>query len=243
LVWGGGSDEKEKPAAAPTEMAGAVPDRAPAAEPAAEPAARPEAEPAAEPAAEPEAEADPEAEPEPEPEAEAEAEAEPEPAAEPAVAVDPAGSDCTLRITGHPDGAPVLVGGKKIGSIPLETSVGCGEATVSVSHPRYEDASRTITLAPGVAGELDIRLNRPRHRLTITSTPSGADVSVGARRVGKTPVTTTVMGYEKVSVKVTHGGYVPWQERVYSRKANQSVSVKLKPYKAVPRKKPRGAKR
>jgi hypothetical protein len=201
LIFGGGGGDKPAP-----EPAAAVspPPPAPCPEPAAQPAAAAAAEPAVASAA-----------PAEEAPAEAPAAAEAPGAAAPA----PGGlgmGECTARVTSSPSGAAISVDGTPAGTTPTElTGLKCGEpVTVAVAKDRFEPWEKKVSFVAGKGGKVSASLKRPQVKLTVTSTPAGAVVSVGDRPVGKTPVNADVSAYVKSEVTVTLAGYKPFAQSI-----------------------------
>lgn len=228
LLWGGGSDTPDTPAAV-----------APASAPAPAPAPLDEVAP------------DHEAEPEPEAESEAEApEAEAKPAeaepaeGEPAAALAPpqpatGARDCQLVADVQPRGADIYLGVEHLGKTPGPVAIPCGSVELAFDHPRYQRVTHTVTASAGAPARLEARMERPTHTLTVTSSPPGAIVTVAGRRIGKTPATTKVLGYEKAAITVSLPGHKTWSERVYIRRASQTVHAELSGPKKPPKRRAR----
>ena len=128
-----------------------------------------------------------------------------------------------------PDGAEVSIGEQVAGRTPLRLELPCQTHEVHVRRVRYRDEHRTVELAPGELEKLKLHLDRPTHRLRITSTPRGARVTVSGRDEGSAPVTATVRGFENITVKVEMPGYRPWSKKVYARRASTTVTARLTP--------------
>ncbi len=136
--------------------------------------------------------------------------------------------ECTLKVATRPAGATLTMGGKRIGTTPYSGTANCGSATLVVTRPRYQKVFRRVRLQAGKESALNLRLQRPIHRLLVTSSPRGASVYVGGRRVGKAPVYTNVPGFERMSIVVTRRGYKRWSKRVYINKKRHTVRARLR---------------
>ena len=136
--------------------------------------------------------------------------------------------ECRLSVVTRPAGATVSVGGKRLGTTPGEFAMRCGRARVILRRARYDSEHRIVKLTPSKTGKVIVRLERPKHRLRITSSPPGATVTVGGRRVGRTPVSASVKGFLTTSVRVSRRGYSGWSRRIYARRKSMSVHAKLK---------------
>jgi hypothetical protein len=230
------------PAASPEPVEPAVAEPAPAGPAAAEAAVEPAAvEPAAaEPAAVEPAAAEPAVEKaavvEPEPPTET-APVTPEPATpSPPVVVaaaiaplDPRAPPCRLRVVTEPPDAPVRLRGSRTRRTPFETSLPCGEVSLSIEHPRYQRVERTVILSPGEPELLNERLVRPRGVLSLSSSPSGASFVVNGDSAGRAPTRAPVPGFTFVTVRARLEGYAPWTQRVYVRGTQASLVADLQP--------------
>jgi hypothetical protein len=148
--------------------------------------------------------------------------------ARPAAAVKSAGSGpCRAQFTSQPPGAEIVIGGRVIGSTPLDYAMACRPGVAVIRRDRYEPMQRKFT--PRADGaKVVARLERPLYTVKLTSNPSGAIVTLGGRRIGKTPVTTKVPGYEKVAASFAKAGYATSTERVYAKRNGTVVAATLK---------------
>jgi hypothetical protein len=98
--------------------------------------------------------------------------------------------------------------------------------TIVMRHPRYDDQSRKIEpTADGAA--VDFRMQRPRAKLKVVSRPAGATVTVDGRSAGKTPLVTSITGYEMTSVTISAPNMVTERRKVYAR-GTTTVAATLK---------------
>ena len=134
---------------------------------------------------------------------------------------------CDLEIDTRPAGGVVTVGGQAIGTAPLRAQVKCGEATVRVTRTRYVPVEKQVVLTENEATKLSLMLLRPKHRLKISSTPAGATVTVNGRRVGKTPISATVIGFQTSKIRIAKAGYKPVSRSFYSKKRSTRVQTRL----------------
>jgi hypothetical protein len=127
-----------------------------------------------------------------------------------------------------PSGADVLLGGARLGATPVEADAPCGPAEVRIDRSRYATSVERVALEPGAVTRVEARLRRPSHKMTITSSPSGAAVTIGGRAVGTTPLTASVTGFETARIEVSLAGHAAWSKDVYSRYQKQRVFAKLR---------------
>ena len=149
----------------------------------------------------------------------------PAPAVTPAAA--PAPATCHARFTDAPDGATVQWGDVSLGVTPLagEVEVPCGDATIVLTHPRYERLERTASAAPDAPAIVDAGMKRPLGTLALRSDPPGAKFTVDGTAVDQNEA--KVHAYTQVSVAAAMPGYAPASKRVYVRGPHDSVTITL----------------
>lgn len=142
----------------------------------------------------------------------------------------PAAGDgpCKLEVKTTPAGTMVSLDGQAVGPSPITIGGPCTKRRVDLAHPRYKTEMRWVALTAGKPGALDVTLVRPTHTLTILSNPSGATVYIAGRRAGTTPTKVSLMGFTGLDVKVEKFGFVSVTKRVYSKRAEDSLSFALK---------------
>jgi hypothetical protein len=140
----------------------------------------------------------------------------------------PAARECTARVTTTPVGAEVHWGDIALGPSPIaHAAVPCGTAIVTFRRERYADVSRTIVAERGPETVIAQRMNRPRAKLIVASSPPGAAVRFNKRRIGAAPRAIGFLRYEHVRLEVSSPGYEPWKKTLYLKDAETKVDVKL----------------
>jgi hypothetical protein len=134
---------------------------------------------------------------------------------------------CRMTVTSTPAGAAVQVDGEAIGPSPIVVAGPCKVRQVVVSHPRYAQAVRSVTLTEAKAETVDLTLPRPMHHVLVDTQPSGAIISIAGHRAGVSPTNVDVLGFTAIDVTITKAGYQPVTKRVYSRVPSDRLSVKL----------------
>ena len=109
--------------------------------------------------------------------------------------------------------ASVSIDGQRVGHTPLTLHVAPGSHVVDLSRPRYATAHLDVE-APGRA---NVRLERPRATVHVTSNVPDAEVLLDGEEVGHVPVSVEVAGYERCRVEVRAPDGRIWRERVYVR--------------------------
>ena len=136
-----------------------------------------------------------------------------------------------LTVTSVPEGATVWADDRELGRTPLETELDAGRYTLALLHPEYRRFESPITVKAGepqVVGPIE--LGMPDGRLTVTSRPAGADVSLGGSYRGRTPVTIGVPPGMPQEVLITLAGHAPASETVsVESRAERRIGFDLVP--------------
>ena len=136
-----------------------------------------------------------------------------------------------VTVTSVPAGAVVLVGDRELGRTPFEANLDAGRYTLAIVHPQFRRFESPITVRAGEPLEVGpVELGMPDGKLIVRSAPSGADVSIGGRYRGRTPLTVAVAPGMPQEILVTRAGYAPVTEsvRVESR-AERALILDLTP--------------
>jgi hypothetical protein len=134
---------------------------------------------------------------------------------------------CRVVVASTPAGSIVLLDGKAIAPSPITIATECGRHKLDVKHPRYQLGTKQLTLTEGAPANVDMRLTRPTHLVSVTSQPSGATVFINGNRAGTTPTVLTVMGFSNLKLEIKKTGYAPVEQKLYSKTAQDKVAVKL----------------
>ena len=122
-----------------------------------------------------------------------------------------------VTVTSVPAGATVWADDHELGSTPLETDLDAGRYTLAIVHPEFRRFESPVTVVAGQPLAVGpIELGMPDGRLVVQSRPAGADVSIGGRYRGRTPLTVSVPPGMPQEVLLTLAGHAP---------ATQTVSV------------------
>ncbi len=71
-------------------------------------------------------------------------------------------------------------------------------------------------------------MSRPTHVVTVPSQHSGATILLDGRRAGTTPTKLSVLGFVTVKLEFKKTGYQPARAKLYSKKARDAVSIRLR---------------
>ncbi len=136
------------------------------------------------------------------------------------------GSGCAVSVETGRDDTVAFVGDTELGTGSGPFPSPCGEVKLRIEHPRYQTFIKTVSASPGAPTVVKASLKRPTFSLKVRSSPSGATVWVNGRTVGRSPVSVSVTGFERASIRLMKEGYGTKGRRVYVKK-NQSVLVGL----------------
>ncbi|HEX8107786.1 MAG TPA: PEGA domain-containing protein, partial [Kofleriaceae bacterium] len=134
---------------------------------------------------------------------------------------------CRFTVATTPAGAVVRFDDQPMGPSPITIEGSCDKHKVDVAHARYQSVTRWVTLAADRTQQLDISLPRPIHAVTVTSSPPGAELSIDGHHAGTTPTVVQMAGFATVNLTFTKPGFQTVTRKVYSKQAQDRVSVKL----------------
>jgi formylglycine-generating enzyme required for sulfatase activity len=123
----------------------------------------------------------------------------------------------TLQISTVPPGARVSVDGVDSGSAPVVVDAPSGVRQIRISAPNLKTWESSVVLKAGGALNVGpIILGQPDAHLTLRSTPSGAEVTVGGVHRGHTPIEIDLPPGIQHEVVLDSPGYAPWTHSVFS---------------------------
>jgi formylglycine-generating enzyme required for sulfatase activity len=136
-----------------------------------------------------------------------------------------------VTVTSVPSGAIVWADDRELGATPLETELDAGRYTLAILHPDFRRFESPLTVRAGEPLTVGpVELGMPDGRLVVQSRPAGADVSIGGRYRGRTPITVGVSPGMPQEVLLTLAGHAPMTRSVsVESRAEQRLSVELTP--------------
>jgi len=134
---------------------------------------------------------------------------------------------CRFTISTVPAASIVKLDDTLVGSSPITIQATCDKHSIDVAHARYQAVTKSVTLTADDPQQLEIRLPRPIHAVTITSLPPGAELSIDGRRAGTTPTVVQMMGFATVNLTLSKPGFPSVSRKVYSKLPQDRVFVKL----------------
>ena len=136
-----------------------------------------------------------------------------------------------VTIESEPAGAAVALDGKDLGVTPLTVPIDAGSYSLTLTAAgfrRWESSIQVKADAPQKVGP--VKLGLPDGVLLVRSTPSQADVNIGGRYRGRTPLDVSLAPGVQYEVVVSHSGYEDGRRAVPSKPGERSaVEMTLKP--------------
>jgi hypothetical protein len=139
-----------------------------------------------------------------------------------------AASLCDVELTSTPSGATVATGAGTLGQTPFLAKVPCQKTTFSFSKARHQKATAIAAPAVGQIARVHTKLVRPVHKVTIESTPAGAEVRINGKVVGTTPLTANVDGFTRNRIEVRKAGFKMWSKKSTSKRDGSTIQAVLR---------------
>ena len=134
----------------------------------------------------------------------------------------------TLQISTIPAGAHVIVDEVDSGAAPAVVDAPSGVRQIRISAPNLKTWESSVVLKAGEALNVGpITLGQPDAHLTLTSVPSGAEVTIGGVHRGRTPIEVDLPAGIQHELVVNSPGYAPWSRPIFAD-AGKKVSVAAK---------------
>jgi formylglycine-generating enzyme required for sulfatase activity len=122
-----------------------------------------------------------------------------------------------VGISSVPAGAQVEVDGKPAGVTPAKLELDAGIRRVQISAPGLKVWNSSVVVNAGVPQSIGpIALGAADARITVRSSPAGAQVTTGGSFRGLTPITIELSPGVSHAVTVTRAGYAPWTREIYA---------------------------
>lgn len=135
-----------------------------------------------------------------------------------------------VQIDSTPGGARISVAGNPAGATPAAVEVVAGEELV-LELPGYRPWRQRIEIAPGASLDLGkVELAPAAATLTVTSIPSGAELTLDGRHQGRTPLTLAVEPDQSHQLALFLPGHADATRSVRLRSgAREQLEVRLEP--------------
>jgi hypothetical protein len=144
-------------------------------------------------------------------------------------ATPPPSGACSVTVTSVPTGADIYMAKAKLGTTPHTFEHPCGtQVALTLKKPKFLATDRAFTPAAGKANKVVVRLGKPMLSLKVTSSPSGATITIAGKSAGVTPTTIKVPANEASTISLTKPGYATDSQRVTPKANGQAHHVVLK---------------
>ncbi|HEY0251747.1 MAG TPA: PEGA domain-containing protein, partial [Kofleriaceae bacterium] len=138
----------------------------------------------------------------------------------------PEKTTCKVEVSSVPPGAELSIDNNVVGTAPATLDLPCNaRAEITAKKAKWGQAVRAVT--PTADMKLAIKIAAPQFALKVTSTPSGATVTINGKASGITP-TTVKVPFGGASITVAKDGYTPDTQKVAPKTNNTSLVVALK---------------
>jgi formylglycine-generating enzyme required for sulfatase activity len=136
-----------------------------------------------------------------------------------------------VTVESKPAGAKVMLDGRELGVTPLQTDIDAGSYTLSLAAEGFKTWETSVQVAANTPLKIGpIELGLPDARVTVRSTPPDADVAVGGRYRGRTPLEIDLSPGMEHDIVLNKAGYEQARRRVPARAAERlALEVTLKP--------------
>ena len=145
----------------------------------------------------------------------------------------PGWSDISVQTI--PSAARVKIDGKPAGATPLRIQLAAGTYRLEISAQNFKTWEHRLVVQPNEAMEItDIRLQPADGKLTVKTTPAGANVLVDGTYISQTPLTANLAPSKDHLVQISKAGYKTTTRKVQvASGATRQLAVKLTPIKGV----------
>jgi len=145
------------------------------------------------------------------------------------LALIPGWAEITLQ--SEPAGAVVSVDGKSLGNTPLTLKLPAGEHDLVVQANRFKSWHTRLAVVANQPRKLEtIRLQPADGKLAIRTRPAGANVMIGKKFAGQTPLTLTLTAHKTHLLQMSKAGYEKAKRTVKLLSEESKVlSINLKP--------------
>jgi serine/threonine protein kinase len=112
-----------------------------------------------------------------------------------------------LLLTLEPNDALVTIDSQTYGTIKSDLTLAAGKHQLSVKKDGYHPYTSEIRLTEDEVLEVEVRLDPVFAKVTVTSTPEGASVTLDGDEKGETPLTLEKVRYGKHEIAIRKGGH------------------------------------
>ena len=138
-------------------------------------------------------------------------------------------TDCKVAVSSVPGGAEIVIGKDVVGATPASLTLPCGlEAKLVVRKARFVSQTRLVTPKATGGKPVKVILTKVTFSVKVSSTPSGASITVGTKAMGFTPNMVKLPAFELSTLKLAKDGFAPDIQKITPKQNNQTVHSTLK---------------
>ncbi len=146
-----------------------------------------------------------------------------------AAAAPPPPTTCSVKVASFPAGAEVVVDEHVVAHTPGAIDLPCGvETKLWFRKPPLIAQTRVITPKAGVDAPVRVALAKVTFTVKVSSTPTGAAITVNGKAAGVTPSNVKLNAFEAATVVMTKAGYEPFSASITPKQNGQAVHGALK---------------
>jgi hypothetical protein len=136
---------------------------------------------------------------------------------------------CEVAVTSVPAGADILGADDAVlGTTPATVKLPCGvEAKLTLRKAKFNNTTKSFTPSPEHAS-LQVKLLAPMLSIKVTSSPSGATITIRGKNVGITPTLIRVPASQPTSITLMKDGFQADTQTIAPRTNNATHFVVLK---------------
>ena len=137
-----------------------------------------------------------------------------------------------ISIQSLPEGAAVHVDGKFAGNTPLKLDLPAGDHDLEVTADRFKPWRTQLAVAPNDPRTLEtVHLQPADGTLTVQTNPTGANVMVGERFVGQSPMELKLSADTTHVIQISKAGYEKEDRRIkLGSEESKTITVTLNPH-------------
>ncbi|MEJ2729385.1 MAG: PEGA domain-containing protein [Deltaproteobacteria bacterium] len=138
-------------------------------------------------------------------------------------------------VSSIPEGAAVSVDGEPAGNTPLTIELQQGSYQLQIGAEGFKTWQTRLAVAPNQPQSItDIRLQAADGTLALQTEPAGANVTIGEKFVGKTPLNIQLSANMPHEIRISKAGYENVSRRVeVPAEKKKTLAVNLKPIMGV----------
>ena len=140
-------------------------------------------------------------------------------------------------VSSVPPGANVQIDGRLLGNTPLRSQLAAGTYLLEISADGYKTWNSRLVVKPNEPQEIkDIKLQPADGKLAIHTKPAGANVLIGGRFIGQTPLKVDLSPHKDHVVQISKAGYEKTTRKVQVPSSTlKQLNVKLKSQEGIVR--------